>query len=87
MSTPSVVSSDMQVALEERELPILQPASLVCALSLEEDVLVPTTSEEHVINIGTDLELQPAMENLCESTPLLVTSCDFILHNCFNTMW
>jgi hypothetical protein len=37
---------------------------------------VPTTSEEHVIKIGTDLELQPAMDNLCESTPLLVPSCD-----------
>jgi hypothetical protein len=61
MSTPSVVSWDMQVSFEEREPPILQPASPVCALSLEEDVLVPTTSEEHVIAIGTDLELQPAM--------------------------
>jgi hypothetical protein len=51
----------MQVAFEEREPPILQPASPVCALSLEEDVLVPTTSEEHVIAIGTDLELHLAM--------------------------
>jgi hypothetical protein len=76
MSTPSVVSCDMQVALEERELPTLQPASPVCALLLEEDVSVPTTSEEHVIEIGTDLELQPAMDNPCESTPLLVIYCD-----------
>jgi hypothetical protein len=42
---------------------------------------VPTTSEEHVIAIGTDLELQPAMVNLCESTTLLVTSCDFSYTN------
>jgi hypothetical protein len=46
MSTLSVVSCDMQVAFEERERPILQPASPVCALSLEEVVLVPTSSEE-----------------------------------------
>jgi hypothetical protein len=76
MSSPSVVSCDLQVAFEEREPPILQPASPVFAFSLEEDNPVPTTSEEHVIAIGTDLELQPAMGNLCESTPLLVTSCD-----------
>jgi hypothetical protein len=37
---------------------------------------VPTTSEEHIIEIGTDLELQPEMNNLCESPPLLVPSCD-----------
>jgi hypothetical protein len=67
----------MQVAFEEREPPILQPASPVCALSLQEDVLVPASSEEHVIEIGTDLALQPsAMGNLCESTPLLVPSSD-----------
>lgn len=71
MSTPSVVSCDVQVAFEERELPILQPASPICALSLE----------EHVIDIGTDLELQPATENLCESTHLLVTSCDLSCSN------
>jgi hypothetical protein len=76
MSTPSVFSCDIQVAFDEREPPILQPASPVCVLSLEEDVLVPTTSEDHVIKIGTDLELQPAMSNICESTPLLVPSCD-----------
>jgi hypothetical protein len=45
LSTPSVVSCDMQVAFEEREPPIIQPASPVCALSLEEDVLVPNSSE------------------------------------------
>jgi hypothetical protein len=72
MSTPSVVSCDMQVGFEEREPPILQPASPVCVLSLDEDVPVPTTSEKHVIEIGIDLELQPAMNNLWESTPLLV---------------
>jgi hypothetical protein len=73
MSTPSVVSCDLQVAFEEREPPILQPTSPICALSLEEDVPVPTSSEEHVIEIGTDLELQPAaMDSLCESTPLLL---------------
>jgi hypothetical protein len=33
LSTPSVVSCDMQVAFVEREPPILQPASPVCALS------------------------------------------------------
>jgi hypothetical protein len=76
MSTLSVVSCDMQVAFEEMEPPILQPASPVCALGLEEDVPVPTSSEEHVIEIGNDLELQPAMENLFESTPSLVTSYD-----------
>jgi hypothetical protein len=76
MSTPSVVSSDMQVGFEEREPPILQLVSPVCALSLQEDILVPTTSEEPVIAIGTVLELQSAMENFCESTPLLVPSCD-----------
>jgi hypothetical protein len=76
MSTPSVVSCDLSVTFEERELPILQFASPVCALSLKEYVPVPTTSEEHVIEICTDLELQPAMDNLCESNPLLVTSCD-----------
>jgi hypothetical protein len=76
MSTPSVVSCDMQVGFEEREPPILQLVSPVCALSLQEDVPVPTTSEEYVTAIGTDLELQPAMGNLCESTPLLVPSCD-----------
>jgi hypothetical protein len=65
----------MQVAFEEREPPILQPASPVYALSLEEDVLVPTSSEEHVIEIGTDFEPQPAaMDNLCESTSLLAPS-------------
>jgi hypothetical protein len=38
---------------------------------------VPTSYEEHVIEIETDLVLQPAaMDNFCESTPLLVTSCD-----------
>jgi hypothetical protein len=51
LSTPSVVSCDKQVAFKEREPPILQPASPVCALPLEEDVLVPTSSEEHVIEI------------------------------------
>jgi hypothetical protein len=74
LSTPSVVS--------EREPPILQPASPVCALSLEEDVPVPTSSEEHVIEIGTNLEPQPAaMDNLCESTPLLVPSSDLSCTN------
>jgi hypothetical protein len=77
MSTPSVVSCDMPIAFEEREPPILQPASPVCALSLEEDVPMPTSSEEHVNQIGTDLELQPAsMDNRCEFIPLLVTSWD-----------
>jgi hypothetical protein len=55
--------------------------SPVCALSLEEDVLVPITSEAHVIEIGTDLDLQSAIENLCESTPLQVTSCDLSCTN------
>jgi hypothetical protein len=50
----------MQVAFGEREPPILQLASPVYALSLEEDVPVPTSSEEHIIVIGTDLEPQPA---------------------------
>jgi hypothetical protein len=82
LSTPSVISCDMQVAFEERELPILQPASLICALSLEEDVPVHTSSEEHVIDIGTELDPQPvAMDNLCESTPLLVPSSDL---SCIN---
>jgi hypothetical protein len=82
MSTPSVVSCEMQVAFEEREPPILQPASPVCALSLEEDVPVPTSSEEHVIDIGTDLEPEPAaMDNICESTPLLVPSSDLSCTN------
>jgi hypothetical protein len=77
ISTPSVVSCDMQVAFEEREPPILQPTSPVCALSLKEDVPVPTSSEEHVIEIGTDLELEPAaMDNLWESTTFLATPCD-----------
>jgi hypothetical protein len=82
LSTSSVVSCDMQVAFEESEPPILQPASPVCALSLEEDVLVPTSSEEHVIDIGTDLEPQPAaMDNICESTALLVPSSDLSCTN------
>jgi hypothetical protein len=82
LSTPSVVSCDMQVAFEETEPPILQPASPVCALSLEEDVSVPISSEEHVINIGTNFEPQPAaMDNLCESTPLLVPSSDLSCTN------
>jgi hypothetical protein len=42
---------------------------------------VPTTSEEHVIEIGPVLELQPAMENFCESTPLLVPSNDLCCTN------
>jgi hypothetical protein len=94
MSTPSVVSCDMQVAFEERESAILQLASPSCALSLEEAVSVPPTCEEHVIQIGTVLELQPAMENFSESTPLLVPSgdlsctnvsapCDTLLHSNF----
>jgi hypothetical protein len=50
---------------------------------------VPTSSEEHVIDIGTDLEPQPgAMDNICESTPLLVPSSDLsytnILAPCHN---
>jgi hypothetical protein len=72
----------MQVAFGEREPPILQLASPVYALSLEEDVPVPTSSEEHVIVIGTDLEPQPAaMDNLCESTPLLVPFSDLSCPN------
>jgi hypothetical protein len=72
----------MQVAFEEREPPILQLASPICTLSLEEDVLVPTSSEEHVIVIGTDLEPQlAAMDNLCESTSLLVPSSDLYCTN------
>lgn len=51
ISTPSVVSCDMQVAFEEREPSSLQPASLAHALSPEDDVLVPTTSEENAIDI------------------------------------
>jgi hypothetical protein len=46
MSTPSVVSCDMQVAFEEREASILQHASPACALSLVEDAPMPTTSEQ-----------------------------------------
>jgi hypothetical protein len=43
---------------------------------------VPTSSKEHVIDIGTDLEPQPAaMDNLCEYTPLLVPSSDL---SCIN---
>ena len=48
---------------------------------LEKDVPVPTTSEEDDIDNDTDLELQPATENLCESTHLLVTSCDLSCSN------
>jgi hypothetical protein len=33
-------------------------------------------SEQHVIDIGTDLELQPATIEFCESIPLLDHSCD-----------
>jgi hypothetical protein len=46
-----------------------------------EAVLVPTTSEDHVIEIGTVLELQPAMEIFCESNPLLVPSSDLSCTN------
>ena len=53
-STYSVVFSDMQVAFEEREPSSVQPAS-----PFEEDILVPTISEEIFIAIGTDSELQP----------------------------
>jgi hypothetical protein len=43
---------------------------------------VPTSSKEHVIEIGTNLEPQPvAMNNLCESTPLLVSSSDLSCTN------
>jgi hypothetical protein len=45
-------------------------------------VLVPTSSEEHVIKIGTDLEPQPvAMDNLYESNPLLVPSSNLSCTN------
>jgi hypothetical protein len=68
----------MQVAFEEREPPILQLASPAYALSLEEDVPMPmpTTYEQHVIDIGTDLELQPATTEFCESITLPDNSCD-----------
>ena len=52
---PGVVSCDMQVAFEEREPPIVQPAS-----PLEIYESVPTTSEEDIIAIGADSELQHA---------------------------
>lgn len=65
VSTPSVVSCDIQVAFEEREPSILQPVSLDCALSLVGDVLVPTTTEEIVDDIGTNLEIQPTYETYC----------------------
>src|SRR4051812_43520938 len=81
ISTPSVVSCDMQVAFEEREPSILQPASLDCALSLEEDVPVPTTCEEHTKDIGIDLELQPTSTTFCESIPLLLPPCDLLCNN------
>ena len=82
ISAPSVVSCHMQVAFEEREPPILQPASPNHALSLEDDVLVPTTLEENAIDIGIDLEPQPARTTtFCESTPLLVDSCDLTSTN------
>src|SRR3954464_4578826 len=71
----------MQVAFEEREPSILQPTSLDCALSLEEDVQVPPTCEEHTKDIGTDLELQPTSTTFCESIPLLVPPCDLSCNN------
>jgi hypothetical protein len=37
---------------------------------------MPTTSKQHVIDIGTDLELQPATTQFCESIPLPDNSCD-----------
>ena len=76
ISTFGVVSFDMQVTFEEREHHVVQPAS-----PLEKDVPVPTTSEEDDIDNDTDLELQPATENICESTHLLVTSCDLSCSN------
>ena len=68
---PSVVSYDVQVAFEEREQAIVQPTS-----PLEEEISVPTKSEEDVIAIGADLELQHANSNFCEPTTLLADSCD-----------
>jgi hypothetical protein len=47
----------MQVAFEEREQCILQPASIERASSLEKVVPVPTTPVEDDIANGTDLEL------------------------------
>ena len=67
ISTPSVVSCDIQVAFEERELLNLKPA-----YSQEEDVPVPTTSEEIAIAFDTDLELQTATMPLCEYKNLLL---------------
>ena len=60
---PSVVSCDVQVAFEEREQAIVQPTS-----PLEEEISVPTKSEEDVIAIGADLELQHANSKFCEPT-------------------
>ena len=73
ISPSSVVSCDMQVAFEERELSSLQPAS-----PLEEPISVPTTSEEFAIEKGNDFELQPASASLCEYDSTLTSSSDLI---------
>jgi len=81
ISTSGVVSCDMQVAFEEREPCVVQPASLYNALSLEEDSIVPNISEEHAVDRGADLELQPACEINCESIPLPLPPSDLTCTN------
>ena len=68
---PTIVSCDMQVTLEEREPSLVQPAS-----PLEIDESVPTTSEEDVIDIGADLELQHANSKFCEPTTFIHDNSD-----------
>ena len=56
ISAPSVVFCNMQVAFEEREPSILQPASPNHALSLEDDVLVPTTFDDDIAIVTNQIE-------------------------------
>ena len=72
ISTSGVVSSDLQVVFEERELDVQQPASF------EEVSMVPPYTCEDVSEQSAVFELQPATTKFCESNPLLVNSCDLI---------
>jgi hypothetical protein len=70
LSSSVVVGSEMQVAFEERELNVQQPASR------EEVTVVPSTLEDVTMHSAI-LKLQPAVTTeFCESTSLLVPSLD-----------